>query len=170
MTDINGKKLADGQGMRMRCDYCRRIIIQESSRSIPCTACGHGHLRETLPRNWCCICGEPQYNNVSKPPVKVECSACVDTKVEGIRKLEREMGVDFAETADMRRKCERVTLNKGKRAEGELRTARKQKGWSQQELAIHLGVSKQMVQQMEAGRRPYGEKAKRWLEILDEKA
>jgi DNA-binding XRE family transcriptional regulator len=38
----------------------------------------------------------------------------------------------------------------------------------QAELAIHLGVSKQAVQQMEVGRRPYGEKAIKWLEKQDE--
>jgi len=68
---------AGREGTRLRCDYCRRIIVKSNSHSVPCTACGHGHLREMVPRNWCCLCGEPQYDNVSKPPVRVECNKCV---------------------------------------------------------------------------------------------
>jgi DNA-binding XRE family transcriptional regulator len=121
-----------------------------------------------VPRNWCCLCGEPQYDNVSKPPVRVECFKCVALKVDGIQQLETLLKTQFINTADAKRKCERYVLRKGKRVEGDLRVARKAKGWSQAELAIHLGVSRQAVQQMEIGRRPYGEKAIKWLEFLDE--
>lgn len=57
---------------------------------------------------------------------------------------------------------------KGKRVEDDLRFARKAKGWSQEELGIHLGVSRQAVQQMEIGRRPYVESAKKWLGLYEE--
>jgi DNA-binding XRE family transcriptional regulator len=151
---------------RTRCDYCRRIIDRESSRSIPCTACGHGHLREMKPKNRCSICGEPQYDNVD-PKARVDCDRCFGRRVAGIRQLEAALKTGFIDTADAKRKCERYVLRKGKRVESDLRVARKVKGWSQEELGIHLGVSKQAVQQMESGRRPYGEKAKEWLEKVN---
>jgi ribosome-binding protein aMBF1 (putative translation factor) len=160
--------IMDQREARMKCDTCRRIIIKDSPTVIPCTACGHGHLREMIPRNWCCLCGEPQYDNVSKPPVQVECARCVDSKVEKARKLEADLRVDFSNTAEMRRARDRAVVNQGKRDDGELRTARQKRGWSQSELAIHLGVARQMVQQMETGKRPYGEKAKKWIESMAE--
>jgi transcriptional regulator with XRE-family HTH domain len=61
------------------------------------------------------------------------------------------------------RKCERYVLRKGKRMEGDLRLARKAKGWSQEELGIHLGVSKYVVQQMEIGRHLLSASAVGWL-------
>jgi hypothetical protein len=38
-----------------------------------------------VPRNWCWLCGEPQYDNVSKPPVRVECDKCVYQNMERMR-------------------------------------------------------------------------------------
>ena len=151
---------------RMRCDYCQRIINRESSQSIPCTACCHGHLREMKPKNWCSACKEPQYDNLGSNAVVV-CDKCFGVREAGIRQIETELRTDFIDTADAKRKCERYVLRKGKRVESDLRVARKAKGWSQEELGIHLGVSKQAVQQMESGRRPYGEKAKEWLEKVN---
>lgn len=167
MNELKGWA-AGREGTRFRCDFCGRTIVKPGSHVVPCTSCGHGHLREVKPRNRCWICGEPQYDNVSKPPVRVECDRCIGRKVDGIGQLEVLLKTQFTNTADAKRKCERYVLRKGKRVEGDLRVARKAKGWSQAELAIHLGVSKQAVQQMEVGRRPYGEKAIKWLEKQDE--
>jgi ribosome-binding protein aMBF1 (putative translation factor) len=151
---------------RMQCDYCQRIINRESSRSIPCIACGHGHLREMKPKNWCSVCKEPQYDNLD-PKAVVVCDKCFGAREARIRQIETELRTDFIDTADAKRKCERYVLNKGKRIDSDLRVARKAKGWSQEELGIHLGVSKQAVQQMESGKRPYGGKAKEWLEKVN---
>jgi len=148
---------------RMRCDYCHRVVIGVCSNSISCTACGHGHIKEIKPKNWCSICGEPQYDNVSKPPVRIECDKCLENKVTGINHLESRLKTQFKDTADAKRKCERHVLNKERVVESELRKARKEKGWSLTELGIHLGVSKQAVHKMEVGKLPYGEKAKEWL-------
>lgn len=147
----------------MRCDYCRRIIVKTSTNSAPCTACGHGHLGEMRPRNWCCLCGEPQYDNVSKSPIRVECDKCVGGRVDGIHQLETLLKTQFINTEDAKRKCERSVLSKGKVSKGDMRIAREAKGWSQGELGIHLGVSQSAIAHMESGRRPYGEKAHKWL-------
>jgi hypothetical protein len=76
---------AGRQGTRLRCDCCKRIIVKPSLHVVPCTSCGHGHLREMVPRNWRCLCGEPQYDNLSKPPIRVECDKCAYENMERMR-------------------------------------------------------------------------------------
>jgi ribosome-binding protein aMBF1 (putative translation factor) len=119
------------------------------------------------PKNWCSVCKEPQYDNLN-PRAVVVCDRCIGIRVDGIRRIETILKADFICTADAKRKCERYVLSKGERTESDLRLARKAKGWSLTELAIHLGVSRQAVHQMEIGKRPYGEKAKKWLESESE--
>jgi hypothetical protein len=72
--------------IRTICDYCRRTVTGKSRESISCTSCGHGRMKEVKPKNWCSICGEPQYDNVSEPPVRVECDLCVYRNTERMRR------------------------------------------------------------------------------------
>jgi len=161
---IVSKTRAGDCRIRMRCDYCRRIIIGDVSHSIPCTACGHGYMKEMKPKNWCSICGEPQYDNVNKPPTKVECDKCVDRKVDEISKIETKLKTQFSNTENYKKKRKWATSHKGEPIRDDLRMARETKGWSQEELGIHLGVTHQMISKMELGKLPYGEKAKKWIE------
>jgi len=78
-----------------------------------------------------------------------------------VRELENITGKQFNNTEDFHRKMERYL--RGENSFNQLRDARKAKGWSLTELGIHLGISKQAVHQMETGKRPYGEKALKWL-------
>ena len=71
---------------RMKCDYCDRIVLQPGQKSRDCTACGHGKLRLMLVKNWCSICGRPEYGNVMPYPVIMECSICVQRKLEQMEK------------------------------------------------------------------------------------
>ena len=61
----------------LKCNYCNRIIGSKGSTSIACTACGHGQLQLRCPKNHCDICGNPIYDNVSRPPTRITCGSCV---------------------------------------------------------------------------------------------
>jgi len=108
----------DKSPYRMRCDYCHRVVLQPGERARECTACGHGKLRLMQVKNWCSICGRPEYGNVSKYPVVLECSRCVEDK---LRQMEKDGTFRKIEEARKEKK-------KGRISRGEARRAKKKVG------------------------------------------
>ena len=82
----------------------------------------------------------------------------IDIRVSIIRELEHIMCADFKNTEDFHNKVGAYLLRKNSNPE-RLKEYRKSKRWSQADLAIHLGVSKQFVAKMEAGKTPLTDKA-----------
>jgi DNA-binding transcriptional regulator YiaG len=82
----------------------------------------------------------------------------IDTRVAIVRELERLTCSDFKDTEDFHRKIGAYLDRKSSNAD-QLRAYRESKGWSQNDLAIHLAVSRQFVTKMEAGKCPLSDKA-----------
>ena len=84
-----------------------------------------------------------------------------------IRALERELKTEFVDTGDFRRKMDAFCIG-GKRQHltdgARLRRARRAKKWTQEELAIHLGCTRQTVIRWEKNFDPISKKARKWLE------
>jgi len=78
-------------------------------------------------------------------------------KVTNLQYLENELGLDFKDTADFDNKMKKVFI----RASGadELRRIREKRGWSQNRLAVNLGVTRPFITMMESGERPLSKKA-----------
>jgi ribosome-binding protein aMBF1 (putative translation factor) len=152
----------------MKCDCCPRIVLKESGKSVPCTACGHGTLHEMKPKASCVICGAPQYDNLDPTRMRI-CDKCTMGKVDRILAAEKKLKTDFANTADYYEKINGFYLQGNKGVKNALRHFRKIKGWSQAALGTHLGVSQQAIQKMESGKLPYGEKAKGWIKEMEKK-
>jgi len=82
----------------------------------------------------------------------------IETRVAIVRELERLTCSDFRDTEDFHKKIEAYLTRKISGAE-QMKAYRKSKGWSRADLAIHLVVSRQFVEQMEAGKRPLTDRA-----------
>ena len=93
-------------------------------------------------------------------------SVCI--RVDIIRELERLTGQDFNSTEDFHQKIYAFLLKAGAtRSEAErFKQARQQAGLTQGQLADILGVSTQLVNFWETGRRPLNQKAIVWLNSI----
>jgi len=84
-----------------------------------------------------------------------------------IRALEGELKTEFINTEDFKRKMDAFCIS-GKRqylTDGaRLRQVRKRKKWTQEELATHLGCTRQTVIRWEKNFDPISKKARKWLE------
>ena len=178
---------------RFKCDYpnCKRILMSEETKPFNCTACGHGVMNLEKPKAYCCKCGAPIFFNVD-PTRDVVCGRCTSEKVEAVKELEEEFGAEIRELKKRFRKVKKkkqaddalgiirnheeyqytleLAKNKeerkqAKRANDELREARKKKGCSLESLSLYLGCSKSFLCQMEKGRKPLNSKA---LEFIEE--
>lgn len=86
----------------------------------------------------------------------------IQNRVRLVEELERLTSSDFKDTGDFHRKVSAFIArrdNDGSR----LREKRNGRGWSLAEMGIHLGVSKQYVAEMEAGRKPLNDNALAYL-------
>ena len=120
---VNNSKL---YSYELQCDYCKRIIESEASTPIACTACGHGKLYPRKPKNYCDICGNPIYDNVSKPPVKVTCGDCVERRLGYFSRESRVLG-------------------------DSVKKARQATGFSQRTFALAMECSQGLVKLIEQG-------------------
>ena len=138
---------------RMVCDYpnCHRIIRMSDDKKVACSACGHGHLVLSRPRNICYHCGEPIYCNVQPPPTEVMCGACTSRSATYYTNREQELKTTFHNHDDFLQKmAAKDNISDGDK----LRAAREQKGWTQATMAFHLGCSAAFVSLMERNCKP----------------
>jgi len=177
---------AGRQGTRLRCDYCRRIIVKDSGRSAPCTACGHGHLKEMEPGSWGTTGpagpwpggtggGATDEDQVARAKnlyaiiVNGEMGDNEDSvcnRVCIIRELEGITHKDFRNTAEFHREVSAFLARKSRIKEtdgGRLRRARKRAKLTIKELAVELGVTKRTVIRWERNESPLSASAVEWL-------
>ena len=83
-------------------------------------------------------------------------------RIIALQYLEKELDLDFKNTEDFHDKMHKafIKLSGAK----ELKRAREDKGWSQERLAKHLGVTRPFITQMESGIRPLTRKAIDFIE------
>ena len=115
----------------------------------------------------CSLCGNIVNGNVD-PTRELVCWRCTDNLVEKIRTEEELLKTSFRDTKDYEFKL-RSFKEKGK-AENQnvlLKKARKKMGWSQQRLAVALGISQSLVTQMELGTRPLTPTSLALLELIN---
>ena len=163
----------------------------ENTKPFSCTACGHGVMHPEEPKTHCCVCDAPIYFNVD-PACDVTCGRCTSMQVESVNALEEKFGDEIRAFKKRSRKVKKkkqgdqplgiicnseeyqyaLELDKNKtekkqakKANDELREARKKKGWSQESLSLHLGCSKSFLCQMEKGRKPLNSKALEFIGI-----
>jgi ribosome-binding protein aMBF1 (putative translation factor) len=164
--------------------------MSEEIRPFSCTACGQGVMQLEKPKTHCCVCGALIYFNVD-PTCDVECGKCTSALVESVNKLEEKFGAEIREFKKRVRKVKkkkqrdeslgiirnsgeyqyaleleknRAEKKRAKKANDELREARKKKGWSQESLSLQLGCSKSFLCQMERGHKPLNSKALEFIE------
>lgn len=167
---------------RYKCDECGRVLKIESKNPFKCTACGHGYMHLQNPKNYCCECMQPIYDNVDKNR-EVICSDCTQMKIVSIRSLEGEFKYSIRKFQSKKRKRRKKPLgiirrkkdyvfashiqkakeDKEKITNKELVEARKKRGLSQQTLAVYLGCSKHYLSMMEKARKPLNKKALKFI-------
>jgi len=114
---------------------------------------------------YCCECGKKIKGNVGRSEYNIVCSDCIQKKVNFIRMLERETGIEvhnghyFVMAYKAWQEKQRRDLHR------ELRRLKGRMGLSLPSLAGILGVSKSHCSKMLSGQRPLNEKA---LKFIDE--
>jgi len=188
MTPLRGWA-AGRQGTRMKCDYCGRIIVKPDSRSIPCTACGHGHLREMKPGSWGTWGPRPPEGLSPKGTGGSSADEDIVERVKRlytiivngelgddedslckrvciVRELEAITHKDFRNTAEFHREVSAFLARKSRIKETEgarFRRARRRAGLTIKELAVELGVTKRTVIRWERNESPLSASAVEWL-------
>ena len=177
---------AGREGTWFRCDYCKRIIVKPGSHVVPCTSCGHGHLREMEPGSWGTwgpagpwsqgaggsTAGEDIVERarhlytiiMNRELGDDEDSVC--NRVCIIRELESITHKDFRNTAELHREVSSFLARKSRIKEtdgGRLRRARKRAKLTIKELAAELGVTKRTMIRWERNESPLSASAIEWL-------
>lgn len=90
---------------RFKCDHenCTRILRAYESKPFRCTSCGQGTMFPESPKGYCCECGEPIYQNVSKDCDVVR-DKCVAQKVAKVEELKKKVGKDILRLRSKSRK------------------------------------------------------------------
>ncbi|MFC2164027.1 helix-turn-helix domain-containing protein [Acidobacteriota bacterium] len=168
-----------------KCDYekCKRVLRSTKDKAFKCTACGHGTMRKQEPKNKCCLCDQPIYDNVNSN-CTIICTNCtkgesskitygetptLGAEIEMVKSLFESVKKGNSSVAIVQY-LEKLTGYEFKRArdfrrkmekylDGEffkgehLKILREEKGWSQELLAAQLDCTQQTISAMESGRR-----------------
>jgi DNA-binding transcriptional regulator YiaG len=110
----------------------------------------------------CLICGAKPEGY--KPAGDFICPSCTAKIVMKIRALENSTNISITSTAALELAKKRADKKEKSRLNSELKKIRKAKGWSAQNTALLLGVSRQYLNQMESGAKPLNTKALRLIQ------